>query len=142
MSTFDTKNTRDKVLKRLQSLSSKVVLRADFNELGSYRQISRALHTLVSEKKLAKIGFGIYAKAYPSQYTDLPLIAGGTDVAFRQALKRLGVQWKTCSDEQAYNQKQTTQVPAFNRVRLKSRFRRRIGYGKSRLIFEGNTNAR
>lgn len=142
MKTNSNQNLKDKVLKRLRCLSSKVILRADFEGLGGYRQISRILNMLVTEKKLAKIGFGIYAKAYRSKYTNLPLVEGGTDVAFREALRRLGVQWKTCSLEQAYNQRKATQVPAYNVVRLKSRFRRRISYGKSRLIFEGNINAR
>ncbi|OAI50053.1 hypothetical protein AYO45_00295 [Gammaproteobacteria bacterium SCGC AG-212-F23] len=51
---------------RLKAIQGNVVLRKDFNDLGSYRQISRVLKGLIAEKKLVKIGAGIYAKAYLS----------------------------------------------------------------------------
>jgi hypothetical protein len=59
-----------------------------FNDLGSYRQVSRALKNLISENKLAKIGAGIYAKAYTSNYNDIPIIKNGADIALREALIR------------------------------------------------------
>lgn len=131
-----------KALNRLKKIRGNVVLRKDFSDLGSYRQISRALNKLIAEKKLVKIGTGIYAKAYLSKYTDTPLIKNGTDSALRTALKRLGIDYEPSSAEKAYNEGKTTQVPARNIVRLKSRCRRRIGYKNSELIFEKNINAK
>lgn len=131
-----------KALNRLKAIRGSVVLRKDFNNLGSYRQISRALNNLIAEKKLVKIGTGIYAKAYLSKYTDIPLIKNGTDSTLRAALKRLGITYEPGSAEKAYNEGKTTQVPARNIVRLKSRCRRRIGYKNSELIFEKNINAK
>lgn len=131
-----------KVLVRLKSIPGSVVLRKDLDDLGSYRQISRVLNELIAEKKLVKIGVGIYAKAYLSKFSDTPLIKNGADAALRVALKRLGVAFEPGSAEKNYNEGKTTQVPVGNIVRLKSRCRRRIGYKNSELIFEKNINAK
>jgi len=131
-----------RALNRLKTIRGNVVLRKDFNGLGSYRQISRVLNELIAEKKLVKIGAGIYAKAYSSKYTDIPLIKNGTDFVLREALKRLGIAYELCSAEKDYNEGKTTQVPVRNIVKLKSRCRRRIGYRNSELIFEKNINAK
>lgn len=129
-------------LNRLKAIRGSVVLRQNFNDLGSYRQISRVLKQLITAKKLVKISAGIYAKAYVSKYTDIPLIKNGVDATLREALKRLNVAFEPGSAEQDYNAGKTTQIPAGNVVRLKSRCRRRIGYGKSKLIFEKKINAK
>ena len=131
-----------KLANRLKAISGSVVLRQNLNDLGSYRQISRALAKLTAKKKLVKIGAGIYAKAYASKYTDMPLIKNGTDSTLREALKRLGVTYEPGSAEKDYNEGKSTQVPVKNIVILKDRCRRRIGYGNSQLIFEKNINAK
>lgn len=131
-----------KVLNRLKKISGSIVLRQDLSDLGSYRQISRVLKQLIAEKKLVKISSGIYAKAYVSKYTDIPLVKNGVDATLREALKRLGVVYKPGSAEQDYNTGKTTQLPVGNIVRLKTRCRRRIGYGNNTLIFEKNINAK
>lgn len=131
-----------KALNRLKTIRSNIVLRKDFEGFGSYRQISRTLKKLIMQKKLVKISSGVYAKAFVSKYTDVPLIKDSTDSTLREALKRLGIVYEPGSAEKEYNEGKTTQVPVKNIVRLKSRCRRRIGYLKSQLIFEGNVNAR
>ena len=131
-----------KVLNRLKAIRGSVVLRKNFNDLGSYRQISRVLKQLIAEKKLVKISAGIYAKAYVSKYADIPLIKNGVDTTIREALKCLGVAYEPSTAEQDYNAGKTTQVPVRNIVRLKNRCRRRIGYGNGQLIFERNINAK
>ena len=131
-----------KALNRLNTIKGNVVLRNDFIDLGSYRQISRTLNKLVSDKKLVKIGTGIYAKAYLSQYSDIPLVKNGTDSVLREALERLGIDYEPSSAEKDYNEGKTTQIPVNNVVRLKSRCRRQIGYRNSELIFEKKINAR
>jgi hypothetical protein len=131
-----------KALNRLKVIRGSVVLRQDFNDLGSYRQISRVFNQLIIEKKLVKISAGVYAKAYVSKFTDIPLVKNGVDSAFREALHRLGIAYEPGSAEQDYNAGKTTQVPAGNIVKLKSRCRRRISYGNSELIFEKKINAK
>ena len=135
-------SVESQALDRLKALSSVIILRQDLEDLGSYRQISRILNKLVNDKKLIKISAGVYAKAYQSQYSDIPLIKGGVDLAFRTALKRLNIDFEAGSAERAYNAGNSTQIPAQNIVKLKSRCRRQISYGNNRLIFEKNINAR
>ena len=129
-------------LSRLKTIRGSVVLRKDFNDLGSYRQISRVIQHLITEKKLVKIGSGIYAKAMVSKYTDIPLVKNGVDSTLREALTRLGVAYEPGSAEKDYNEGKSTQVPVRNIVKLKSRCRRRIGYRNSELIFEKQINAK
>src|SRR3990167_3717439 len=131
-----------KALTRVKSIRGSVVLRKDFDDLGSYRQISRAIKELLAENKLVKVGVGIYAKAYLSKYSNIPLVKNGVDSTLRYALKRLGVAYEPGSAEKEYNEGKTTQVPVRNIVKLKTRCRRRLGYKNSELIFEKNINAK
>lgn len=133
---------RYKLLQRLENTKKNVLLRSDFADLGSYRQISRGIKALINDKKLVKIGSGVYAKAYNSQYTKLPLITGGSTNAFIEALERLGVKWELGSAAQAYNSGESTQVPVRFIVKLKSRCRRKLYDGNMPLIFEKNINAK
>lgn len=127
---------------RLKILRANVILRKDFADLGSYRQVSRGLKDLIREGKLVKIASGIYAKAYKSPYSDNLLIENGFDDVSREALDRLGVSWEPGTAEQAYNRSESTQVPTQNVVCLKSRLRRKIRYLNRELIFERNVNAK
>jgi len=131
-----------KVLNRLSKIRGNVVLRADFEDLGSYRQISRVLNKLIDNKKLVKIGTGVYAKSYMSKYSDIPLIKNGVDSTLREALNRLGIAYQPGSAEQEYNAGKSTQIPVKNIVRLKNRCRRKIGYKSIKLIFENEINAK
>lgn len=131
-----------KIRNRVKNIKSNVILRKDVADIGNYRQISSGLKRLVDQKELVRIGLGIYAKAYCSNFKDIILIKGGVDVTLREGLDRLNVKWEPSRDEISYNQGKTTQVPVKNIVRLKSRCRRKIGYHKSVLIFEDKTNAR
>ncbi len=142
MRTKYTDSIEFKALNRIKTIRGSVVLRKDLSGLGSYRQVSRAINKLIEEKKLVKIGAGIYAKAYLSKYSDTPLIKNGIDYTLREALKRLGIAYEPGRAEKEYNEGKTTQIPVRNVVRLKSRCRRRIGYRNSELIFEKNINAK
>ena len=135
-------SVKKKVLDRITRLRNEVILRRDLEGTGEYRQVSRALNKLIAQKKLVKIGSGLYAKAYQSKYTEIPLIQGGTDTTLRKALDRINVRYEPSSAELAYNAGKSTQVPAKNMVRLKSRCRRKIYYGNSQLFYEKNKNAK
>lgn len=131
-----------KVLDRIRQLSGNVVLRENIEDMGSPRQISRCLKTLVEMGELVKIGNGIYAKAYQSEYVERPVIQGGFGQACKEALTKLGVDWEPGSAEQAYNAGLSTQVPVRTIVKLKSRFRGHLNYGNRKLIVEKGINAR
>jgi len=132
------KNTfRNKVLGSISSLPGNVVLRRDVESLGSARQVSRALKSLVEDGELVKLGLGIYAKARPSEYLDCPVIRSGFTDACIEVLERFGVKWEPSQALKDYNEGRSQQVPARFEVRLKSRFRRKIAYGNRSLRIEG-----
>lgn len=137
------KNTfRSKVLTRIWSLRGKVVLWADLKDLGSSRQISRALKDFVEDGTLARIGRGIYAKTKASKFVNEPIIVGGFESACLEVLKRLNIKWELSQKIKDYNEGLSQQVPMQLQLRLKRRFRRSLSYGKNSIKFEGNINAK
>lgn len=131
-----------KALKRLNAIRGNAILRKDFDGLGSYRQISRAINKLIAQKKIVKIGKGVYAKAYMSETLKIPLIKGGFGETCKIVLKRKGIKWEPGSAEQAYNAGTSTQVPVRTIIQLKSRYRGHLAYGNRRLIMEKGRNAK
>lgn len=134
--------TKYKILTYINGLQSHVVLRRDINTLDSPRQITRALNQLVSEAILIRLGYGVYAKASKSQYSDAPILQAPFAVACVEALDKLKIKWELGDAITAYNTGKTQQVPAQFVVRLKSRFRGHLAEGKRAILFEGQINAR
>lgn len=130
-----------KLRERLAQQAGEIVLRDDVKDLGSYRQLSRAVNKLLHNKELIKIGFGVYAKARPSEYINEAILRKPLDAVMMEALDRLGVDWELGQALQDYNAGRTQQVPAKFIVRLKSRLRRKLGSGKRQVVFEGGLNA-
>lgn len=131
-----------RVLDCIQQMSGNVVLREDIEDMGSPRQISRCFKDLVEMGDLIKIGYGIYAKSYLSEYINKPVIKGSFSQVCKEALTKLGVEWQPGSAEQAYNAGLSTQIPVRTIVQLKSRFRGHLNYGNRKLIIEKGINAR
>ena len=127
----------EKMLGCIEKMRKNVILRKDVKRLGSSRQVSRALKTLIEDGKLVKLGYGIYAKAELSEYIDRPIISVGFTEACIETLNRLKVDWELNQATKDYNSGKSQQVPARFEVRLKSRFRREISYGSRSLRLEG-----
>ena len=130
------------VLDKIKRMSDNIVVRADIQDMGSPRQISRCLKDLVEMGELTKIGYGIYAKSYISENINKPIIKVGFDQACKEALTKLNVKWEPGSAEKAYNAGKSTQVPVRLIICLKSRFRGHLTYGNRKLIVEKGINAR
>lgn len=133
---------RDELLAYIEKRPGVVVLRRDVSNLGSARQVSRALNDLISDGQLVKLGYGVYAKARSSKYLDCPVIRSGFTEACIEALDRLGIDWEPSQAIKDYNEGRSQQVPARFEVKLKSRFRRQIAYENQKLRVEGMTYAR
>ncbi len=132
------KNTfRTKLLDYLEQMPDMVILRNEVENLGSPRQVSRGLKALTEDGLLVKIGIGIYAKAMWSELIDRPVICGGFTDACIAALQKLNVRWEPSQAHKDYNDCRSQQVPARFEIRLKSRFRRKLAYGKRNLRIEG-----
>jgi hypothetical protein len=124
-----------RLAKRIARKRGDVFLRADFNDLGGYDQIGRALLALVRKGQLLKLGHGIYTRAVKSPFTDKPVPPKGLET-LTEALNRLGIETAPTRLEQAYNGGKTTQVPTGRVVAVRGRVRRKIGYGGFQLGFE------
>lgn len=130
------------MLERIKQISENIIIREGIQDMGSPRQISRCFRDLLEMGELIKIGYGIYAKSYISEFINKPTIKGGFGEACKEALTKLGVIWEPGTAEQEYNAGLSMQVPVCTVVQLKSRFRGRLAYGNRTLIVENGINAR
>lgn len=123
------------LLRRIDRKRGDVFLRADFEDLGGYDQVGRALRQLVLRGQLMKVGFGIYSRAVKSPFDDRPIPPNGL-LTLREALERVGIDTRPSRYEQDYNAGRTTQVPTGRVVGVLRRVRRQIGYNGFTLRFE------
>jgi hypothetical protein len=121
--------------KRIARKRGDVFLRADFEDLGGYDQVGRALRQLVRKGRLMKIGQGLYARARQSPFDGKPVPPNGLGT-LTEALERLGVEVLPTRLQRAYNEGKTTQVPTGRVVAVRERVRRRVGYDGVYLKFE------
>jgi hypothetical protein len=131
------KTLQQRIEARMARKGDTVFLTREFTDLGGERQVLRALRKLVDAGKLVRLGYGAYAKAELSPLTQQPMLAGdGFGPAARQLLDKLQVAWEPTAAERAYNEGRSTQVPMTPRVRLRSRFARKLRYKTMELTFE------
>jgi hypothetical protein len=115
-----------------------VFLPREFRDLGGEDQVLRALRGLVRDKRLVRLGYGVYGRAVISRLSGEPLLysPNGFLGAARQALEKLGVPWEPTEAERAYNEGRSTQVPVNPVVRVRGRFSRRLRDGNLELMLE------
>lgn len=78
-----------RILKRIDRKRGNVFLRGDFDDLGGYDQVGRALRKIVREGQLVRVGQGLYARASRSITSGDPIPARGL-ATLREALGRVG----------------------------------------------------
>jgi hypothetical protein len=93
---------QDRLLNRIDRKRGGVFLRADFNDLGGYDQVGRALRKIVRKGRLVRVGQGLYARARPSMTSGDPVPVGGLS-ALKEVLRRVGVETLPSRLEQDYN---------------------------------------
>ena len=115
-----------------------VFLPREFRDLGGEDQVLRVLRGLVRDKRLVRLGYGVYGRAVVSRLTGEPLLysPNGFLGAARQALTKLGVAWEPTEAERAYNEVRSTQVPLNPVIRVRGRFSRRLRDGNLELVVE------
>src|ERR1700730_279288 len=115
-----------------------VFLPREFRDLGGEDQVLRVLRILVREKRLVRLGYGVYGRAVVSRLSGEPILysPNGFLGAARQALNKLGVAWEPTDAEKAYKEGRSTQVPVNPVVRVKGRFSRRLRDGNRELVLE------
>lgn len=131
-----TGSIKDAITRKVSRSSRNVFLRADFDNVGSYDSVGRALTKLVKEGRLMSVGYGLYAKAAQSPFTGKPAPVVGIKLLATEALRRLGKTVGPSGFETAYNEKRSTQVPTGRVIAVKDRVSRRIGYDGKYVILE------
>ena len=58
-----------RIYARISRKKCSVLLREDFEDLGDYDQVGRALRILIIKGKIIKIGYGLYAKTSISPFS-------------------------------------------------------------------------
>jgi hypothetical protein len=122
---------REKIEARIaRKQGEDVFLPREFRDLGGENQVLRVLRRLVQEKRLVRLGYGVYGRAIISRLSGEAMLysPGGFLGAARQALTKLGVGWELTEAERAYNERRSTQVPVNPVTKVKGRFSRRLKY--------------
>ena len=129
---------RQRIEARIAKRRDDAFLTREFLDLGSARQVLRALRQLTEQGKLIHLGYGVYGRAILSQLSGRPILnsRNGLDGAAREALTKLGVKWEPTAAQRAYNEGRSTQVPINPAVRIKGRFSRRLRNGPTELRIE------
>ncbi len=133
------KTLRERIEERItRKRGDDVFLPREFRDLGGEDQVLRVLRALVREKRLVRLGYGVYGRATVSRLSGETLLysPNGFLGAARQALTKLGVAWEPTEAERAYNEGRSTQVPVNPVVRVKGRFSRRLRDGNQELVLE------
>ena len=130
----------DRLLERLEKRIARkrgdVFLRADFDDLGGYDQVGRALRQLVENGQLLKVGYGIYTRAKPSLLDGTPVPTKGLRELAAEALGRLGVETAPTRWDEANASGKSTQVPTGRVIGVRGRVRRKISYNGFPLKYE------
>lgn len=115
---------KSQMSQRIVRSKRNVFMRGDFEDLGCYDQIGRALHLLIKEKMLIRIGHGLYAKTKKSSLSDKIVPVKPLPDLAKEALERLG-SFKAAVRLYAGR---TTQVPTGRVIGVKGRVKRKIGF--------------
>ncbi len=130
------KTLEKRIAERIARKRSDVFLRRDFEDLGDYDQVGRALRRLAAKGRLVRIGYGLYARAAVSPFSGKIVPARPLPALAREALKRLNVETAPSEFERAYGEGRTTQVPTGRMIAVKGRISRKIGHDGKFAVFE------
>ncbi|HEY4289031.1 MAG TPA: DUF6088 family protein [Puia sp.] len=125
-----------KILTRIARKQSPVLLRKDFEDLGGYDQVGRALLALTKKGKLIKIGYGLYAKAKMSSLTGNTVPIEPLPALAQTALARLGASPMASKGATDYQEGRSTQVPTGRLISVNKRITRKIGYNNMAISYE------
>jgi hypothetical protein len=127
---------QDRLEKRIARKRGDVFLRADFDDLGGYDQVGRALRQLVAKGRLMKVGYGMYTRTRPSIPDGTPVPTKGIRELAAEALGRLGIETAPTRMDEANASGKSTQVPTGRLIGVRGRVRRKISYNGFPLKYE------
>lgn len=136
-------NIKNRMIRSITRRKGEVVLRADFEDMASPSQISRALKELIEAGRIVRLGYGVYAKAERSILSGKPVPREPLEALALETMVRLRVEAKLGRAQIAYTEGKTTQIPmqaTFNTGRR--RISRKLVVGNRAVRYENNYSAR
>lgn len=130
---------KDRMVRSIALRKGEVLLRADFERMGSASQVSRALKEVVSAGRLVRLGYGTYAKAEPSPLSGKPIPRQPLEALAWEAMQRLGVSINLGQALSDYAAGDTNQIPM--RATLNTgdrRISRKLVVGNRTVAYENN----
>lgn len=132
-------NLQERMLRSITQRKGNVVIRADLGEFGSASQVTRALNALLKKGVLVRIGRGVYAKTRKSSVTGALIPAGSLESLAVETFRKLGVSVLPGKAAQAYNSRETTQLPGIFVVNTgRRRIARQIAVGGRKVVYEND----
>jgi hypothetical protein len=128
---------KEKVIAKIKRSSSIVFLRKEFDRLGDYRQVSRAVNQVTASGILVKVGFGLYAKARPSTLDGKPVPTKPLINIGLEVMHKIGVKADVGKDAKALQKGLSNQVPMLPIINIgNARVSRKISVGKRQVVYE------
>ncbi len=113
-----------------------VFLRQDFEHLGSYGQVGKALRYLIDKKILVRVGHGIYVKAVITPNGNAVPAISLVAIGFA-LMAKLGLEVDLGESARNYRDGKSTQVPMSSVIDIgQARINRRIRWRKKELRYE------
>lgn len=81
---------KDRMIRSISMRPGEVVLRSDFDEMGSSAQVTRGLNDLVKSGRIVRIGYGVFAKAKLSSISGKPVPREPLETLTMETLRKLG----------------------------------------------------
>lgn len=104
-------NMKERMIRSITMRRSEIIMRSDFTRMGSQSQISRLLADFVSEGRLVRLGYGIFAKSRISSISGKAVPREPLEVLAQEAFRRLMIEAKPGKAQREYASGQSTQVP-------------------------------
>jgi hypothetical protein len=134
---------KDRMIRSVSMRRSEIILRSDFERMGSQSQISRVLGDFVREGRLVRIGHGVFAKARMSSLNGKPVPRQPLEVLASETLRRLNIEASGGQAEVEYATGRSTQVPVQTTFNTgQRRISRKLIIGKRSIRYENDYSAR
>ena len=134
---------KDRMIRSVSMRRSEIILRSDFERMGSQSQISRVLGDFVREGRLVRIGHGVFAKARMSSLSGKPVPHQPLEVLAAETLRRLNIEARGGQAEVEYATGRSTQVPVQTTFNTgQRRISRKLIIGKRSIRYENDYSAR
>lgn len=113
-----------------------VFMPRDYAYLSNSKQVGNVFSKLVEEKKLVRVGYGVYARGKISSYTGKVIPAETLRDIALGVMDKIGVKVIPTRAELDYNNRVSTQVPDEFVIGVNKNVSRKISFGNARIIYE------